>query len=107
MPSRALLAYGGVSFIGGKSMSKAIVNTVNQDKSFSVKNLITGYTIGELYALWKNFKDDVDADKILSDFMNTDRKTAAALINEFECRYEANRLNAHNRGKEGRLRKHI
>jgi hypothetical protein len=39
MPSRALLAYGGVSFIGGKSMSKAIVNTVNQDKSFSVKNL--------------------------------------------------------------------
>jgi hypothetical protein len=88
-------------------MIKATVNTVNQDKSFSVKNLITGYTIGELYALWKNFKDDVDADKILSDFMNTDRKTAAALINEFECRYEANRLNAHNRGKEGRLRKHI
>lgn len=49
----------------------------------------------------------MDADKILSDFMNTDRKTAAALIKEFEYRYEANALNATNRGKEGRVRKHI
>lgn len=49
----------------------------------------------------------MDADKILSDFMNTDRKTAAALIKKFECKYESNTFNAANRGKEERERKHI
>lgn len=49
------------------------------------------FTQQELYELWCNFKQDSNADRMLSDFMNSDRKTAAALIVEFENRYSGER----------------
>lgn len=45
------------------------------------------FTRQELYELWCNFKHDPNADRMLSDFMNSDRQTAATLIAEFERRY--------------------
>lgn len=42
------------------------------------------YTRKELHELWFKFKDDPDADKILADFMQSDRRTAQQLIEEFE-----------------------
>lgn len=45
------------------------------------------YTQQELYELWRNFKEDPHSDQILADFMEKPRAEAAALIDEFECRY--------------------
>ena len=55
------------------------------------------YTRSELYTLWKNFKDDDDAERILSDFMICDSETAAKLILEFELKYESNLLGYYKR----------
>lgn len=42
------------------------------------------YRRKELYGLWFKFKEDPDADKILADFMQSDRGAAQQLIEEFE-----------------------
>lgn len=49
------------------------------------------YTQQELYELWCNFREDPNADKILSDFMDCDKKTAGAVIDEFESRFRHDR----------------
>lgn len=45
------------------------------------------YTRDELYNLWCKFREDPNAEKILSDFMASDTATAAMLIDEFESKY--------------------
>ena len=46
------------------------------------------YTAQELYELWCKFRDDPNAGKILSDFMQSDTASAARLIDEFESRFQ-------------------
>lgn len=45
------------------------------------------YTAEELYGMWCKFREDPNAEKILSDFMASDVKTAAMLVDKFECKY--------------------
>lgn len=46
------------------------------------------YTTQELYELWFKFRDDPNAEKMLSDFMQSDTASAARLIDEFESRFQ-------------------
>lgn len=46
------------------------------------------YTKQELYEMWVKFRDDPNAVIILSDFMQSDKVSAARLIDEFESRFQ-------------------
>ena len=46
------------------------------------------YTKQELYELWFKFRDDPNAEKMLSDFMQSDTASAARLIDKFESRFQ-------------------
>lgn len=61
---------------------------MSRDTDHSVS---TSYTRQELYELWCNFREDPNADTILSDLMDCNKKTAATLIDEFELRYRHDR----------------
>lgn len=50
------------------------------------------YTTQELYELWFKFRDDPNAEKMLSDFMQSDTASAARLIDEFESRFQHDHL---------------
>jgi len=52
------------------------------------------YTTEELYELWCKFSDEVDAVRLLSDFIGRgdNRERARALIREFERRREVESL---------------
>lgn len=46
------------------------------------------YTTQELYELWQKFRDNPDAERTLSDFMDSDTENAARLIDEFESKFQ-------------------
>lgn len=60
------------------------------------------YTKTELYDLYVQFDEDDHALQILSDFMGTDKTSAAVLLAEFAARRSAQTLGLEERGKEGR-----
>ena len=58
------------------------------------------YTKQELYEMWVKFRDDPNAVIILSDFMQSDKGSAARLIDEFESRFQHNhRYDRNGKGK--------
>lgn len=57
------------------------------------------YTRDELFSLWKGFRTEHDAWKILMDFSLLNKKEAQALIDDFEATYSAQLLNLEHRGK--------
>ena len=54
----------------------------------TILGIASPYTTQELYELWFKFRDDPNAEKMLSDFMQSDTASAARLIDEFESRFQ-------------------
>ena len=52
--------------------------------------------------MWRSFRDNPDAEVILSDFAICDRRTAQKFIAQFWVQYEADTLNVFFRGKADR-----
>ncbi len=61
---------------------------------------MTGYTREELFTLWRGFREEHDATRILMDFALCSKNQAQILIDDFEVRYESQLLNLEQRGKE-------
>lgn len=61
---------------------------------------MAGYSQAELYGLWKNFRTEHDATRILMDFGLCSKEEARNMIRDFETIYEAQLLDAAHRGKE-------
>ena len=57
-----------------------------QQEAFERENLLfeTPYTDDELSALWRGFRNQPDAVKMLADFANTSKADAAAMISRWE-----------------------
>lgn len=58
------------------------------------------YSEAELFELWRGFREQHDATRILMDFALCDKATAKTLIADFEARHAGELLNLEHRGKE-------
>ncbi len=56
--------------------------------------LISAYEKNELFELWLRFRNDRDAETMLSDFMGGTKDQARELIKDFEVEYLKNTLDA-------------
>lgn len=58
------------------------------------------YSEAELFELWRGFREQHDAARILQDFALCNKTEAKALIANFEARHAGELLDCVNRGKE-------
>ncbi|WP_317380436.1 hypothetical protein [uncultured Intestinimonas sp.] len=57
-------------------------------KAAMLFEIASPYTKQELYDLWRNFRTNPNADKMLSDFMESDTTCAMQLTDEFERKFQ-------------------